>query len=171
MWFTRITGMAAFTRRRLSPAMGRSTRTAAHQYTGGGASRNVRRPDVVAGRQSIFENGLSSSIRRRLRYRQRVRSATYGRNALHGPNLFQLDLMLSKRFYMTERTTSSSRPRSTTSSTIANFANPGNVRLREPLPTGALVVREAWCRPRTTPTLCSRDKPSLPLRQAACLGP
>ena len=103
---------------------------------GGGASRNVRRPDVVAGVNPYLQNGLQFLNPAAFALPPGGTFGDFGRNALHGPNLLQLDLMLSKRFYMTERTNIEFKAEIYNILNHPNFANLGNVRLREPLPTG-----------------------------------
>ncbi len=103
---------------------------------GGGASRNVRRPDVVAGVNPSFDQGLQFLNPAAFSLPSAGSFGNFGRNALHGPNLLQLDLTLSKRFYITERHNLEFRAEIYNIFNHANFANPGNVRLREPLPVG-----------------------------------
>ncbi|MGI9069768.1 MAG: carboxypeptidase regulatory-like domain-containing protein [Bryobacteraceae bacterium] len=104
---------------------------------GGGSSRNVRRPDVVAGVQPIlFSNGLvyinptAFSV---------PRPGTFGnsaRNSLAGPSFAQLDLTLSKRIRISELFNIELRAEAYNITNHTNFANPGNVRLSPGIPTG-----------------------------------
>jgi hypothetical protein len=92
---------------------------------GGGFSRNVRRPDVVAGvgayirdGDRLFINPAAFSV---------PEPGTYGnlsRNALAGPSLRQFDLTLSKRFRFTENTNVEFRSEFYNILNLANFANP-----------------------------------------------
>ena len=76
--------------------------TAIINTPGGGASRNVRRPDLIPGVNPFLDND-----------RQFLNPAafaipapgTYGnlqRNSLHGPSFWQADIVMNKRFRMTE---------------------------------------------------------------------
>ena len=104
---------------------------------GGGNSRDVRVPDVVAGVNPF----LQSSDRRYV-----VNPAAFstpapgtfgnlGRGALHGPGLTQFDLTLHKKFTFKERITSEFRFEAYNLFNRANFANP-IVRLNNVLGTG-----------------------------------
>jgi hypothetical protein len=84
-----------------NPAVGR---TAVINTPGGGASRNVRRPDVVPGIDPfvhsgglLFLNPAAFST---------PRPGTFGnleRNSIHGPNFRQLDLVFGKRLAIAGR--------------------------------------------------------------------
>ncbi|MBI2689076.1 MAG: TonB-dependent receptor [Acidobacteria bacterium] len=104
---------------------------------GGGNSRDVRFPDVVAGVNPF----LVSSDRRLI-----VNPAAFatpapgtfgnlGRGALHGPGLSQFDLTLHKKFSITERIASEFRFEVYNLFNRANFGNPV-VRLNNVLGTG-----------------------------------
>jgi hypothetical protein len=92
---------------------------------GGGFSRNVRRPDVVAGvdpyirnADRVFINPAAFAV---------PQPGTYGnlsRNALHGPSLRQFDLTLSKRFRFSETTNVEVRSEFYNILNVTNFANP-----------------------------------------------
>jgi len=103
---------------------------------GGGNSRNVRRPDVVAGVNPYLKNGLNwlnpaaFSI---------PAAGVYGnssRNSLTGPGLQQFDITLSKKFRVGEGKNVEFRSELYNIFNHANFANPGNLRLAAGLPTG-----------------------------------
>src|SRR5262249_21187339 len=65
---------------------------------GGGASRNVRRPDVVPGVSPYFQQGGLQFVNpAAFATPQPGTFGNLGRDALHGPNLAQLDLTLDKR--------------------------------------------------------------------------
>ena len=93
---------------------------------GGGASRQFRRPDVVAGVNPFIVGGD------RLAYLNPAAFAvpapgTYGnlgRNALAGPDLAQMDLTLHKRLPITERVNVEFRAEIYNLLNRANFANP-----------------------------------------------
>jgi hypothetical protein len=103
---------------------------------GGGNSRNVRRPDVVAGVNPYLKNGLNWINPAAFSIPAAGTLGNSSRNSLSGPGLQQFDITLSKKFRVGEGRTWSSGPNSTTSSTTPIFANPGNLRLAAGLPTG-----------------------------------
>jgi hypothetical protein len=105
---------------------------------GGGSSRNVRRPDVVAGVDPYLHTGNKL---------QWINPAAFsvpapgsfgnsGRNSLTGPMLAQTDLTLGKKFHLTETKNVEFRSEFYNVFNRANFANPGNLRLAMGLPTG-----------------------------------
>jgi hypothetical protein len=101
---------------------------------GGGASRNVRRPDLVPG-----VNPYLTSDRLILNPAAFSTPApgSFGnvpRNFLRGPNFRQFDLMLSKRFKFSERTNLEFRTEVFNIFNRANFDVPGS-RLNLALPT------------------------------------
>jgi hypothetical protein len=104
---------------------------------GGGSSRNVRRPDVVAGVPPIlFNNGLAYVNPAAFSV---PRPGTFGnsaRNSLTGPSFAQLDLTLSKRIRISELFNLELRAEAYNITNHTNFANPGNVRLSSGIPTG-----------------------------------
>jgi hypothetical protein len=104
-----------------SPGVGR---TAIINTPGGGASRNVRRPDLIPGVNPYLDSG-----------RQFLNPAafaipkpgTYGnavRNQLHGPNFRQIDVMLNKRFPVNESTSMEFRTEFFNVFNFTNYANP-----------------------------------------------
>jgi hypothetical protein len=103
---------------------------------GGGSSRNVRRPDVVAGVNPYLNQGLQFLNPAAFSMPAPGVYGNYGRNALHGPNLAQLDLTLSKQFRLTERHNMEFRAEIYNLLNHANFSNPGNLRLSQSLPAG-----------------------------------
>jgi hypothetical protein len=117
-------------------ASGQIVSTAVINVPGGGASRNVRRPDVVPGIDPLLQttrgyilNPAAFSV---------PAAGTFGnlaRNALAGPALAQLDLTLSKRFFFTERANVEFRAEAYNILNHPNFANPPS-RLNVGLPTG-----------------------------------
>ncbi|HEX6046795.1 MAG TPA: carboxypeptidase regulatory-like domain-containing protein [Pyrinomonadaceae bacterium] len=101
---------------------------------GGGASRNVRRPNVVAGVNPFLNND-----------RNLINPAAFttplpgdfgdlSRNALRGPNFTQFDLVFNKRFRLTESTNIEFRTEIFNILNHANFAVPSTT-LNNPLPT------------------------------------
>jgi hypothetical protein len=104
---------------------------------GGGNSRNVRRPDVVAGVQPILvNNGLAYVNPAAFSV---PRPGTFGnsaRNSLAGPSFAQLDLTLSKRIRISELFNVEVPAEAYNITNHTNFANPGNVRLSPGVPTG-----------------------------------
>ena len=103
---------------------------------GGGSSRNVRRPNVVAG-VSPYLNNDRSKINPAAFSVPAV--GTYGnsaRNSLAGPGLGQLDLTMSKRFVVSERSNLEFRAEVYNIMNHTNFANPANLRLAQGLPAG-----------------------------------
>ena len=92
---------------------------------GGNASRNTRRPDVVAGVNPIVSDGG-------LRYLNPAAFAipqpgSYGnfsRNGVYGPNFHQLDVTFQKRFPITETVNVEFRTEIYNVFNRANFANP-----------------------------------------------
>lgn len=105
---------------------------------GGGNSRDVRFPDVVAGVNPL----LASSDRRFVLNPAAFATpgpgtfGNLGRGALHGPGLSQFDLTLHKKFSLSERVRSEFRFEAYNLFNRANFANPV-ARLNNVLGTGA----------------------------------
>ncbi len=109
---------------------GQVVTTAVVNVPGGGASRNVRRPDVVPGVQPLLYNGGLAYINPAAF--TVPRPGTFGnsaRNSLAGPAFAQLDITLSKKFNITERFNIELRGEAYNITNHTNFANPGNVRL------------------------------------------
>jgi hypothetical protein len=103
------------------PAAGR---VAVINTPGGGNSRNVRRPDLIAG-----VNPFLGSDRQVLNPAAFAipKPGTYGnleRNLLHGPSFFQQDLILAKKFIITEGTNLEFRSEFFNIFNVTNFANP-----------------------------------------------
>lgn len=100
--------------------------TAIINTPGGGASRNVRRPDVVAGVHPYITGADKRQYLNPAAFAIPA-PGTFGnlaRNALHGPGLSQLDLTLQKRFMLTERTNVEFRSEIYNILNKANFASP-----------------------------------------------
>lgn len=98
---------------------------------GGGASRNVRRPNVVPGVNPLLKQGLQWINPAAFSIPAPGTFGNYRRNNLSGPILSQLDLTLSKAFELTEATNLEFRAEGYNILNRANFANPGNVRLAQ----------------------------------------
>jgi hypothetical protein len=93
---------------------------------GGGASRNVRRADVVAG-VNPFITGADKRVYLNPAAFSIPLPGTFGnmgRNALAGPGLSQFDLTLHKRIVLTEKTNLQFRAELYNLFNRANFANP-----------------------------------------------
>ncbi|MGI8746252.1 MAG: TonB-dependent receptor [Bryobacteraceae bacterium] len=93
---------------------------------GGGNSRDVRRPDVVAGVDPFLHTGNSLYDLNPAAFAIPAPGTfgNLGRGALHGPGLSQLDLTLHKMFGMTERANLEFRAEAYNILNHANFANP-----------------------------------------------
>ncbi|HEU0122417.1 MAG TPA: carboxypeptidase regulatory-like domain-containing protein [Bryobacteraceae bacterium] len=105
---------------------------------GGGNSRDVRFPDVVAGVNPFLESSDRRFVLNPAAFTTPAPGAfgNLGRGALHGPGLSQFDLTLHKRFDVTERVKSEFRFEVYNLFNRANFSNPV-VRLNNVLGTGA----------------------------------
>ncbi|MBI3651665.1 MAG: TonB-dependent receptor [Acidobacteria bacterium] len=104
-----------------SPAAGR---TAILNTPGGGASRNVRRPDLIPGvnpyldKDRAFLNPAAFAI---------PQPGTYGnltRNALRGPGFTQFDMIFNKKFALTESSHLEFRAEVFNLFNKTNFSNP-----------------------------------------------
>ena len=103
------------------PAAGR---TAVINTPGGGNTRNVRRPDLIAGVNPFLDsdrqilNPAAFAI---------PKPGTFGnleRNLLHGPSFFQQDLIVAKKFVITEGTNIEFRSEFFNIFNGTNFGNP-----------------------------------------------
>jgi hypothetical protein len=103
---------------------------------GGGASRNVRRPDTYAGVGPYLENGRFVINPGAFTVPKPGTFGDSSRNSFAGPSLGQIDLTLSKRFAISERSNVEFRAEIYNISNHANFANPANIRLAQGLPAG-----------------------------------
>ncbi len=102
---------------------------------GGNASRNTRRPDIVAG-VNPYANGNSLFFLNPEAFAIPAPGAygNLGRNALFGPSFHQIDMTLQKRFRITETMNIEFRTEVYNIFNKANFANPP-VTLGENLPS------------------------------------
>ena len=101
---------------------------------GGGASRNVRRPNLVPGVNPYLSN--DRSVLNPAAFSTPA-PGTFGnvpRNFLRGPNFYQFDLVLNKRFRFSERTNLEFRTEIFNIFNHTNFDIPGS-RLNQALPT------------------------------------
>lgn len=105
---------------------------------GGGSSRNVRRPDVVAGVDPYLHTGSKLDWINPAAFSLPAPGAfgNSGRNSLTGPMLAQTDLTLSKKFRISETKNVEFRSEFYNVFNRANLANPSNLRLAVGLPSG-----------------------------------
>ncbi|MCU1266115.1 MAG: hypothetical protein JWM21_2433 [Acidobacteria bacterium] len=105
---------------------------------GGGNSRNVRRPNLIAGVSPYLSN--DRSILNPAAFSTPA-PGTFGnlpRNALRGPNFSQFDIVLNKRFRFSDRTNLEFRTEIFNVLNHTNFANPGStLSLALPTATGS----------------------------------
>jgi hypothetical protein len=91
---------------------------------GGGASRNVRRPNVVAGQSFYLDNDRNILNPAAFAAPAPGEWGDLPRNALRGPIFRQFDLILSKRFKLTETMNVQFRTEVFNIFNTTNFANP-----------------------------------------------
>lgn len=103
----------------------------------GGSSRNVRRPDFVAGVDPYLNGDRSILNPAAFTTPQPGTFGDVPRNALRGPNFSQFDLILNKRFKFSETTNLEFRTEIFNVFNRTNFDIPGS-RLNLALPTVAL---------------------------------
>jgi len=118
-----------------NPAAGRS---AVINTPNGGASRNVRRPDLVAGVDPFIQSGGLLFLNPAAF--ATPQPGTYGnleRGVLHGPNFKQVDLMLSKHLPLADQRNVEFRIEVFNLFNIDNFTNPA-ATLPNALPTNSL---------------------------------
>src|ERR1051325_3694773 len=104
---------------------------------GGGASRNVRRPDLIAGVNPYLDNDRFILNPAAFTTPQPGTFGNVPRNFLRGPNFRQFDLIFNKRFKFSETTNVEFRTEIFNVFNRANFDIPGS-RLNLALPTVAL---------------------------------
>jgi hypothetical protein len=102
---------------------------------GGGNSRNVRRPDLVAGVDPYLHSGLGWVNPAAFSIPLPGSFGNSSRNGLSGPGIGQLDLTLGKKFRITETANVEFRSEIYNLLNHANFANPGNLRLQQVIPS------------------------------------
>lgn len=91
---------------------------------GGGASRNVRRPDLVSGVSPYLNNDRNFLNPAAFAIPEPGTFGDLSRNALSGPTFRQLDLILAKRFRFTETMNFEFRTEFFNILNTTNFANP-----------------------------------------------
>lgn len=93
---------------------------------GGGAFRNVRRPDVVAGVSPFLQGAGKTHYLNPAAFSMPAPGSfgNLGRGAIHGPGLSQLDLTLQKSFTLHEKVSLAFRSEFYNVLNRANFANP-----------------------------------------------
>src|SRR6185295_14654451 len=104
---------------------------------GGGSSRNVRRANIVAGVDPYLHTGNKLDWINPAAFSV-PDAGSFGnsmRNGLTGPGLSQIDLTLSKKFRLAEGKNVEFRSEVYNIFNRANFANPGNLRLAQGIPT------------------------------------
>ena len=101
---------------------------------GGGASRNVRRPNIVPGVSPYLNNDRSLINPAAFSIPLPGTFGDLPRNALRGPGFKQFDLVLNKRFAITESTNVEFRTEVFNIFNFANFAAPSTT-LNNALPT------------------------------------
>jgi hypothetical protein len=101
---------------------------------GGGASRNVRRPNIVPGVSPYLNNDRSLINPAAFSIPLPGTFGDLPRNALRGPNFRQFDLVLNKRFPITESSNIEFRTEIFNIFNFANFALPSTT-LNNALPT------------------------------------
>ena len=104
---------------------------------GGGNSRDVRFPDVVAGVDPFLHTSDRRYVLNPAAFSTPAQGTfgNLGRGALHGPSLGQLDMTLHKRFSVTDRLNTEFRVEVYNLLNRANFSNPV-ARLNNTLGTG-----------------------------------
>ncbi len=91
---------------------------------GGGASRNIRRPNLVSGVDPLLNNDRNFINPAAFAVPAPGTYGDFPRNELSGPNFKQVDLILAKRFRITERMNAEFRTEVFNIFNRANFANP-----------------------------------------------
>lgn len=105
---------------------------------GGGNSRNIRRPDYVAGVNPYLRNGINWINPAAFAIPAAGTFGNLGRDAFKGPGLAQLDFTLAKKFPVTEKTNLELRAEFYNLFNRANFQAPGGgvIRLTDAVGTG-----------------------------------
>ncbi|HJU54193.1 MAG TPA: TonB-dependent receptor [Pyrinomonadaceae bacterium] len=110
--------------------------TAVVNTPGGGASRNVRRPDLIPGVNPYLNDDRTLLNPAAFAIPEPGTFGNLPRNALRGPNFRQFDLILNKRFRLTETTNIEFRTEVFNIFNFTNFASPSST-LNNALGTGA----------------------------------
>jgi hypothetical protein len=101
---------------------------------GGGASRNIRRPNLIPGVSPYLNNDRNLLNPAAFAIPAPGTFGDLPRNALRGPNFKQFDLVLNKRFALTESTNIEFRTEIFNIFNFTNFAVPSST-LNNALPT------------------------------------
>lgn len=120
---------------------------------GGGASRNVRRPDLIPGVNPYLDNDRQFLNPAAFAIPAPGKFGNLKRGLLRGPNFKQFDLMIAKRLPITERSNIELRAEFFNLFNTTNFANPP-VTLPNALPNSSLAE-------------ANRVQPGQPFTQAA----
>lgn len=104
-----------------TPAAGR---TAVINTPRGGASRNVRRPDLIPGVNPFLNSDRTVLNPAAFATPKPGSFGNLERNSIHGPNFFQQDIILAKKFAITEKTNIEFRTEVFNIFNVTNFANP-----------------------------------------------
>jgi hypothetical protein len=104
-----------------NPAAGR---TAVINTPGGGNSRNVRRPDLIPGVDPFLNSDRSILNPAAFAIPKPGTFGNLRRNEIHGPKFFQQDIILAKKFAITESTNIEFRSEFFNIFNVTNFANP-----------------------------------------------
>jgi hypothetical protein len=101
-----------------------ANRTPVINKLGGGASRNVSRPNLVAGVNPFLDSDLKVLNPAAFSVPQPGTVGNLERNLLHGPGFFQQDLIVAKKFVLTEGTNIEFRSEFFNLFNHTNFGNP-----------------------------------------------
>lgn len=101
---------------------------------GGGASRNVRRPNLIPGANPYLNNDRNFINPAAFTAPEAGNFGDFPRNELSGPSFRQFDLVLSKKFRVNETMNFEFRTEVFNIFNITNFANP-SARLNQALPS------------------------------------
>jgi len=99
-------------------------RVAVINTPGGGNTRNVRRPDLLPGVNPFLDKGLGILNPAAFAIPQPGTFGNLERNLLHGPGFFQQDVIVSKKFPITEGTNIEFRSEFYNIFNATNFGNP-----------------------------------------------
>ncbi len=110
--------------------------TAVVNTPGGGASRNIRRPDLIPGVSPYLNNDRNLLNPAAFAIPAPGTFGNLPRNALRGPNFKQVDLVFNKRFRFSETMNFEFRTEIFNIFNFTNFANPA-AQLNNALGTGA----------------------------------
>ncbi len=100
--------------------------TAVVNVPGGGASRNVRRPDLIAGVNPYLDNDRNFLNPAAFATPAPGTFGNLSRNALKGPSFRQIDMVLGKKFQIREQMNFEFRAEIFNIFNITNFSNPSS---------------------------------------------